>query len=262
MVQFDHNVEEMEAGNGGARSPTQERRGTTGTTEDDSRASSAMSSVISELDMESARDPRMMYAKEGNGVSVKQMETADDNGMIAEQVVEIRPPESSTPGMRSNRCLHFLRRVCCLKKGYGKQKDNVNKVDVESGGIDNTRLQYTLTSRKKASGQSSWFTDLCTSLGVYCQYDEQQTTNVGFLGISFLNFNGPTLSYLNWCFRAGFLPVFFTMLVLFMAYILMFAGFLHVSSHYQPECTTKGEKLQFLDSFSLSWTTFSTVVSC
>jgi len=91
--------------------------------------------------------------------------------------------------------------------------------------------------------------------------DEFSTHDVGFLGLSILNFNEPTLWYLNWCFRASFLTVFFSMLVFFMMYVLVFAVFVHIAAHHQPECTSLGFRLGFLDSFSLSWTTFSTVVS-
>jgi len=210
---------------------------------------------VSENDLESGS--RVLYSRGGTGVSIKNMDVYDDDGLIAEQMVEIRPPEMSLPASRTRRFRRWLfwRKKKPLKAGLG------GKLCLDTNEyFKSSPPQYTITSRKKTVGQPSWYSNLVASFGMGKE-DEFSTHDVGFLGLSILNFNEPTLWYLNWCFRASFLTVFLSMLVFFMMYVLVFAVFVHIAAHHQPECTSLGFRLGFLDSFSLSWTTFSTVVS-
>jgi len=68
--------------------------------------------------------------------------------------------------------------------------------------------------------------------------------------------------YINWTFRAGFLMVFLTFLVIFMMLTLAFGGFLEIAGKRHPECiVVAGEPFgtnpntTLADAYGLSWTT-------
>lgn len=70
---------------------------------------------------------------------------------------------------------------------------------------------------------------------------------------------GHTLAlYFHWTFRTSFSILFISFLVKFMVLILLFTGFLSLSILWKPSCIVPSSGY-FADSFSLSWTTLTTV---
>jgi hypothetical protein len=76
-------------------------------------------------------------------------------------------------------------------------------------------------------------------------------------------FNRLLMRYLFWAFRHSFLEVLLSGVVAFLLWIMVFAIIIWGLGMINPTCISgvDSEQNYFLDSFSLSWTTFSTVVS-
>ena len=67
-------------------------------------------------------------------------------------------------------------------------------------------------------------------------------------------------TYLQWTFHASFSTLFLSVFLIFIMLIVFFSGFIALAGHLKPTCITPGSS-SFHDSYTLSWTTFTTVVS-
>jgi hypothetical protein len=78
--------------------------------------------------------------------------------------------------------------------------------------------------------------------------------------------NTALTKYLYWSFRTSFLFLFLSSAVSFFFMISLFAFFIVISGRNNPHCIQLplgdyfGSNSQYKDAFSLSWTTFTTVV--
>jgi hypothetical protein len=146
---------------------------------------------------------------------------------------------------------HVCHKVCCI----GPLSAKASGVDVE-GGMGKHKQQYRLES---SHGNRSWLNFLsCRLLGRNQRHSGHMTVGI--------NPNQQMALYLHWMFRVNFAFLFFLMCFVFFVLVVVFAGLIVVAGSINPDCVRVGGRsfgetgYEFSDAFTLSWTTFSTVV--
>lgn len=142
--------------------------------------------------------------------------------------------------------------------------------DDEEGVDSKAELQYRLSAQQPRQGR---LCKLMGSIGISIGpsgvlEDDGGGQSSGCLCCGF-SLNYWVTSYLNWTFRSSFFKVLLSAAVGFYTLTLIFALLIFASGTNHPDCVhVNGEDFgashardRFSDAYSLSWTTFSTVVS-
>jgi hypothetical protein len=130
------------------------------------------------------------------------------------------------------------------KKTYGNRQISRRKVSVPMG--DDTQYQIRSIDEYKGKGLASLYDDGQDS-GWLCGFSAEKMVT----------------SYLFWAFRSSFVAVLVSAAVWFGWITFSFGGVLFFLAKLYPSCmAVAGEDFsgQFMDAYSLSWTTFTTVV--
>jgi hypothetical protein len=144
--------------------------------------------------------------------------------------------------------------VCCLRKASSSSKaGGGGEEDAVVGKVKEFRLDPN-------QGYNTWLYWL--SCGLFGGARRQLRRTIG------ISPNQQLGMYLHWMFRVNFLFLFCVMCIMFFVWVMVFAALIIMAGTMDPQCVRVGGEpfgesdSQFADAFALSWTTFSTVVSC
>ncbi|KAL7437672.1 hypothetical protein ACHAXH_003191 [Discostella pseudostelligera] len=136
--------------------------------------------------------------------------------------------------------------------------------DNEGGETQMYRLMATRGTRDVGRcGRTIRFLYACIKCGALTESSIEQSTHMG----SMANPSRWLTDFFFWLFRKGWTTVIFLSIVWYYALVLFFAGLIVWSSKLDSDCIREGDtelgegghRLLFMDAFSLSWNTFSTV---
>jgi hypothetical protein len=150
----------------------------------------------------------------------------------------------------------FRRFILCQKPPDPTERRHHQGKKDDDDDSDTPAPQYRLeaTNKGKRKGLIGRFVSVVCGVSVIS----------GNVGVS-VNPNRRLAVCLHWMFRVNFLFLFAVMCAIFFIWVMIFAGFIMGAGTIDSDCVRVGgvpfanATSQFADSFSLSWTTFSTV---
>lgn len=207
---------------------------------------------------------------------MRRVDPTRDAGMYGnykEQIATVRPPkERKAMGwldlglVQSHK---WFVRPCYKCAASCHKGNNDEEVDIEDE--EDTRPQYTLTSRLKRTGVKTPFRSFRQKICYCCSNNIMTTEERRIMGttqmICFVDVNRVIAKYLSWSYRTSYFFLLNNFAILYFLWVLLFTVIYYLISLEYPECVNSGGDQigagagarKFGDCFQLSWTTFSTV---
>jgi len=217
------------------------------------------SSNLIPLHIANFRDSLKRQSSFSEHIDVTKTNLRSDNGELFAQKIQIRKHQTN-PKSRLHRTVADLsmadRRLSISKSFRRLLTSGTESEDLDSDSVseksdkkDNTveKKQFTVTLEREVKNPFNRLIHMISP-------DEYSYSP-----------NELIVTYINWTFASTFPRVLFCFMVLYFIICLIFALFIKIAGNAEPECIVLDDEkfdqssTKFLDSFHLSWTTFTTV---